>query len=79
MLEVKILLNSIDDVKDYCNKIFSVDCKMFLCSGEYKVDARSIMGVFSLDLSSPITFVAQTDDEELISKIKNILNPYLAN
>jgi len=44
------------------------DCDMDLQSGKYYVDAKSIMGIFSLDLSKPLILNADTDDEELIKE-----------
>ena len=54
-----LLLSSINDVKDFVNKYdFDVD----LTSGRYVVDAKSIMGIFSLDLSKPIKVEVHSDD-----------------
>ena len=44
------------------------DCDMDLQSGKYYVDAKSIMGIFSLDLSKPLVLNAGTDDEQKIKE-----------
>jgi phosphocarrier protein HPr len=49
-----ILLKSINDVKDFVNIVNKYDFDVDLTSGRYIVDAKSIMGIFSLDLSKPI-------------------------
>lgn len=49
-----ILLNSINKVKDFANMINRFECDADLASGRYIIDAKSIMGIFSLDLSKPI-------------------------
>lgn len=54
MKTVKISLNSIDKVKAFVNEISKFDCDFDLVSGRYVIDAKSIMGIFSLDLSKPI-------------------------
>ena len=54
MKTLKISLNSIDKVKAFVNEISKVDCDFDLVSGRYVIDAKSIMGIFSLDLSKPI-------------------------
>lgn len=54
MKTVKISLNSIDKVKAFVNEITKFDSDFDLVSGRYVIDAKSIMGIFSLDLSKPI-------------------------
>ena len=54
MKTLKISLNSIDTVKAFVNEISKFDCDFDLVSGRYVIDAKSIMGIFSLDLSKPI-------------------------
>ena len=51
MTAVKISLNSIDKVKSFCNDIAKFDAEFDLVSGRYVIDAKSIMGIFSLDIS----------------------------
>lgn len=54
MRTVKVLLNSIDKVKSFVENISKFENRFELISGEYKVDAKSILGIFSLDLLNPI-------------------------
>lgn len=54
MKTVHISLNSIDKVKAFVNEITKFDNEFDLVSGRYVIDAKSIMGIFSLDLSKPI-------------------------
>ena len=54
MLTFNLLLSSINDVKDFVNIVSKYDFDIDLTSGRYVVDAKSIMGIFSLDLSKPI-------------------------
>ena len=49
-----IMLSSIGDVKDFVNIVNKYSFDVDLTSGRYVVDAKSIMGIFSLDLSNPI-------------------------
>ena len=62
MKTVKISLNSIDKVKSFVNALTKFDADFDLVSGRYVIDAKSIMGIFSLDLSKPIELRAHTDD-----------------
>jgi len=70
MIECKIALTTINDVKDFVNTVTRCDFNIDLSSGRYRVDGKSIMGIFSLDLSKPITLVAYTDDPTFEENIR---------
>lgn len=76
MKTVKISLNSIDKVKSFVNEITKYDYDFDLVSGRYVIDAKSIMGIFSLDLSKSIDLNIHADDSE-IDKILETLKPYI--
>ena len=54
MKSVVIKLDTINDVKNFVNTVSKYDFDVDLVSGRYAVDAKSIMGMFSLDLAKPI-------------------------
>ncbi|NLZ46360.1 MAG: HPr family phosphocarrier protein [Clostridiales bacterium] len=62
MKKVNIMLDSIAAVKEFVDIVFRYDFDVDLTSGRYAVDAKSIMGIFSLDLTKKIELVAHTDD-----------------
>lgn len=64
MTKTTISLQAINDVKEFVNIVTRFDFDIDLVSGRYAVDAKSIMGIFSLDLSKPIELNAHTDDAE---------------
>ncbi|MBR1591911.1 MAG: HPr family phosphocarrier protein [Ruminococcus sp.] len=68
MTKATISLLAINDVKDFVNIVMKYDYDIDLISGRYAVDARSIMGIFSLDLSRPIELNAHTDDADAFLK-----------
>ena len=68
MKSVKIRLSTISDVRDFVNIVASYDGDVDLISGRYMVDGKSIMGIFSLDLSKPIELNAHTDDADKFFK-----------
>ena len=76
MQTVQISLNSIDKVKNFVNAILKFDFDFDLVSGRYVIDAKSIMGIFSLDLSKPIDLNIHTEGSELES-VMEVLKPYL--
>ena len=77
MKTVHISLNSIDKVKAFVNEITKFDNDFDLVSGRYVIDAKSIMGIFSLDLSKPIEL--NINSETNVDEILNILAPYIVD
>lgn len=76
MKTVQICLNSIDKVKAFVNDITKFDTDFDLVSGRYVIDAKSIMGIFSLDLSKPIDLCIHADESN-IAPILDALKPYV--
>ena len=75
MKTVKISLNSIDKVKSFVNDITKFDYDFDLVSGRYVIDAKSIMGIFSLDLSKPIDLNIHAEDNS--DEVLEVLKPYM--
>ena len=61
MKTVKVLLNSIETVKEFVAAISKIDCDMDLMSGKYRVDAKSILGIFSMNLSDTLDLNIHAD------------------
>ena len=70
-----INLSSINDVKEFVNVVNKYDFDVDLASGRYIVDAKSIMGIFSLDLSKPISLNIHAN--ESLPAILEALKPYI--
>ena len=75
MKTVQISLNSIDKVKSFVNEITKYDNDFDLVSGRYVIDAKSIMGIFSLDLSKPIDLNIHAEDN--VDEVLEVLKPYM--
>ena len=75
MKTVQISLNSIDKVKSFVNDITKFDNDFDLVSGRYVIDAKSIMGIFSLDLSKPIDLNIHAEDD--VDTILEALKAYI--
>ena len=70
-----IMLCSINDVKNFVNIVTKYDFDIDLTSGRYVVDAKSIMGIFSLDLGKPITVEIHNEDcDALVEDLKPFLS-----
>ncbi len=76
MHTVQISLNSIDKVKAFVNILAKYDFDFDLVSGRYVIDAKSIMGIFSLDLSKPIDLNIHATEEDMTEILESI-KPYL--
>ena len=69
MVKRKVRIKNMKDV-DTFNKLCSkFDCDMDLISGKYYVNAKSIMGIFSLDLEMPLELAADTEDEKIVDNV----------
>lgn len=77
MKTINVSLNSIDKVKTFVNDINRFDFDFDLVSGRYVIDAKSIMGIFSLDLSKPIELNIHAEGAELDEALK-VLEGYAA-
>ena len=75
MSTIKISLDSIDKVKSFVNILAKFDCDFDLISGRYIIDAKSIMGIFSLDLSKPIDLEIHADGKDF-DLVTRALSPY---
>ena len=77
MKTVQISLNSIEKVKSFVNVITQFDNDFDLVSGRYVIDAKSIMGIFSMDLSKPVEFRV-LENHDRLSEIETAIAPYIA-
>ena len=62
MQEIYIVLRDIQSIREFVKEVVTLDYDVDLVQGRYIVDAKSIMGIFALDISSPIKVVAATND-----------------
>ncbi|MCM1165051.1 MAG: HPr family phosphocarrier protein [Lachnospiraceae bacterium] len=76
MKESKVMLNSIDDVKEFVAQVNRCVFDVDLLSGRYAVDAKSIMGIFSLDLTKALTLIIHDDSkkaDDFLDEIKRFI------
>lgn len=77
MQEVKIKLSSVNDVKEFVSTISCFDCEFDIDTDRSVVDAKSIMGIFSLDLSKVLTLKIHSSDENEIMKIRGRIEKFI--
>lgn len=75
MKTVKISFKELEDVKTFVNTVTKFDSDFDLVSGRYVIDAKSIMGIFSLDLSKPIDLNIHAHDN--LDAVLTALKPFI--
>ena len=71
-----IKLNSIEKVKNFVSRVSTFDCDVDILYGRYIIDATSIMGIFSLDLTNPVTVMIHTDDYDELKLFNEIMEDF---
>ena len=79
MREVTIQLETINDVKNFVSTVTKFECDFDIAVDRYVVDAKSIMGIFSLDLSKPLTLQINTDDENEIGDVLKAISAVIVS
>ena len=74
-VQISFDTDTLAKVKSFVNEVTKFDNEFDLVSGRYVVDAKSITGIFSLDLTKPITLNIHTDEN--VDKILDALKDYL--
>ncbi len=78
MKEINIRLNTVDDVKSFVSTVMKYNCNFDIISNRYIVDAKSIMGIFSLDLSKSLTLRINSEDYNELTKIEHDISPFIS-
>lgn len=74
MTTTKIRINTIEDVKNFVSVVTGVEFDVDIVSGRYAIDAKSIMGIFSLDLSKDLELRIHSDNcGEFLDDIKSYI------
>ena len=69
-----IMLDTINDVKEFVGIVSRCEYEVDLISDQYTIDAKSIMGIFSLDLSKPIQMNVHADEcDSFLNEISRFL------
>lgn len=73
MITVKVLLDSAEKVKRFSAALSTENDECELIEGVHIIDAKSIMGIFSLDLKKAVQLNIHSDDKEILSKLKEFI------
>lgn len=77
MVERKIQLSSVNDVKEFVSAVSFCSCDIDIIADRYIIDAKSIMGIFSLDLSKPLVLKINSTDENEIEEILDKIEQFI--
>lgn len=69
MTSIKVNLDSVNKVKEFVEITGKFPEDLDLAQGKYVIDAKSLMGIFSLDLSKPLDLTINSDDEDRVEEI----------
>ena len=72
-----VLLNSVNKVNKFTKIVDSIEEDIDIKGGRYIVNAKSILGIFSLNLAEPLELIIHTEDEGRINQIKDLLVDYI--
>lgn len=72
-----VVLNTINKVKRFIEIVILFEQDIDIVIGRYVVDAKSILGIFSIDLTRPMDCVIHTDDEEICEKFKEAIKEFI--
>lgn len=72
-----VLLNSVNKVNNFTKIVDNIEEDIDIKGGRYIVNAKSILGIFSLNLAEPLELIIHTEDEDRINQIKDLLVDYI--
>ena len=79
MTKVIIRLPSVKEVKDFVSAVSSCGCDIDIAADRYIIDAKSIMGIFSLDLSKPLELRIISDEENVIADVLDKIGRFIVS
>jgi phosphotransferase system HPr-like phosphotransfer protein len=78
MKSVNIKLSTIEDIKNFIGVLAKhIAIELDLKSGRYTVDARSLIGIYTLDLLKPVEFIINSEDEEAVNAVLADVKPWI--
>ena len=74
--KITITLNDFIRIKNFSSEVVKFESDIDLVKGRYIIDAKSTIGIFTLDLSSPVDVVIHSDDEDEIRRFNEVMEKY---
>ena len=74
--KITVALNDFIKIKNFSSEVGKFESDIDLVKGRYIIDAKSTIGIFTLDLSSPVDVVIHSDDEDEIRRFNEVMEKY---
>ena len=74
--KITVTLNDFIRIKNFSSEVVKFESDIDLIKGRYIIDAKSTIGIFTLDLSSPVDVVIHSDDEDEIRRFNEVMEKY---
>lgn len=74
--KVTVMLNDFNKIRKFTTEVSGFESDIDLVRGRYIIDAKSIVGIFTLDLSEPVDVVLWSENEEEINRFKKIMKEF---
>ena len=73
---ITVTLNDFSKIKKFTSEVAKFESDIDLIKGRYVIDAKSTIGIFTLDLSMPVDVVIHSDDEDEIKRFNEVMEKY---
>lgn len=77
VISFKVKLNSVEKVKNFIKETLNLGYDVGITSGRYVIDGKSIMGIFSLDLSKELNVICDSDNVDEVDSFKETIKNYI--
>ena len=75
--KITVTLNDFIRIKNFSSEVVKFESDIDLIKGRYIIDAKSTIGIFTLDLSSPVDVVIHSDDEDEIRRFNEVMEAFI--
>ena len=75
--KITVTLNDFIRIKNFSSEVVKFESDIDLIKGRYIIDAKSTIGIFTLDLSSPVDVVIHSDDEDEIKRFNEVMEAFI--
>ena len=75
--KITVALNDFIKIKNFSSEVVKFESDIDLVKGRYIIDAKSTIGIFTLDLSSPVDVVIHSDDEDEIRRFNEVMEAFV--
>ena len=75
--KITVALNDFIKIKNFSSEVVKFESDIDLVKGRYIIDAKSTIGIFTLDLSSPVDVVIHSDDEDEIRRFNEVMEVFI--